>query len=95
MPCMQFADHTFSGRRKKRSVLLPFPDRRWATKADRGHPIPALSEETERAAIEKSERAYRCPHFMKPRSGGPRLIPGAHEKNPNLRPQAGIKRIRY
>ena len=68
---MQIADLVFwigSGRRKRRSVLLPCPDRRGATKRNGGHPVP-VPKKAERMPIEESSRAYRLPRFMKPRRG--------------------------
>jgi len=54
-------------RRKRRLGLLPFPDRRGLVKPNGGHPVPEPGDESERAAIEQSSRAFRLPHFMKPR----------------------------
>ncbi len=54
-------------RRRKFFDLLPFPDRRGLVKPNGGHPVPAPGDETERAAIAQSSRAFRLPHFMKPR----------------------------
>jgi hypothetical protein len=54
-------------RRRKFLNFLAFPDRRGLTKPNGGHPVPAPGDEAERAAIEQSSRAFRLPHFMKPR----------------------------
>ena len=54
-------------RRQKFLNLLAFPDRRGLTEPNGGHPVPSPGDETERAVIEQSSRAFRLPHFMKPR----------------------------
>jgi hypothetical protein len=58
-----------SERREKRHELLPFPDRRDVIKPNGGHQVPVPDKEAERVEIEQSARAYRLPHFTKPRRG--------------------------
>lgn len=58
-----------SERREKRHELLPFPDRRGVTKPNGGHQVPVPDKDRERIEIEQSARAYRLPHFTKPRRG--------------------------
>jgi hypothetical protein len=59
-------------RRKKRSELLPFPDRRGIVTPNGGHPVPVPVDESEQTTIEQASKAYRVPGFMKPRKGGGR-----------------------